>query len=91
MTEPASTWTSLLPAGRRYLAIPSRRHPLVIASLDRAVLGYLAGAVLSVPPGAGPVRSLLLTLGLRLFRCWPVRPPAAALRAGGVLLTGDRS
>ena len=39
---------------RAYIAVPSRRRPLIVASWDRAVLRYLADSVLSVPPGAGP-------------------------------------
>ena len=53
---------------RVYVAVPSRQHPLIVASWDRAVLRYLADSVLSVPPGTGPVLSAVLTVGLRLFR-----------------------
>src|SRR4029079_2407467 len=48
---------------RAYIAVPSRRHPLIVASWDRAVLRYLADAVLSVPPGVGQGRSMILTAG----------------------------
>jgi hypothetical protein len=73
---------------RAYIAVPSRQHPLIIASWDRAVLRYLADTVLSVPPGAGPVLSMLLTAGLRLFRhpgSWLL---AVVFRVGGVVLVG---
>jgi hypothetical protein len=60
-------WDELLPAGE-YIVVLSRRRPLVVASRDPAVLRYLAASVLSVPPGTGPVLSLLLTIGLRAFR-----------------------
>ena len=61
---------------RAYIAVPSRRRPLIVASWDRAVLRYLADTVLSVPPGGGQLRSAVLTLGLRLLG-------TAALAAGG--------
>jgi hypothetical protein len=60
-------WAELLPHGE-YIVLPSPRHPLIVASRDPAVLRYLAANVLSVPPGAGPVLSLLVTIGLRAFR-----------------------
>ena len=74
-------WAGLLPAGA-YIAVPSRRRPLVVASWDRAVLRYLADSVLSVPPGAGPVLSVVLTAGLRLLRYPGVWLLAVVLRAG---------
>jgi hypothetical protein len=73
---------------RAYIAVPSRQHPLIVASWDRAVLRHLAVTVLSVPPGAGPLLSMALTAGLRLLRyrgSWLI---ALALRAGGVVLVG---
>ncbi len=63
----ASARVELLSRGK-YLAVPSRRRPLIVASWDPAVLRYLAASVLSVPPGAGPVLTLLVTIGLRVFR-----------------------
>lgn len=60
-------WAELLPWGE-YIVVPSRRRPLIVASRDPAVLRYLAASVLSVPPGTGPVLSLLVTIGLRAFR-----------------------
>ena len=74
----------------RYIAVPARQHPLLIASQDRATLRYVADAVLSVPPGAGPLPSMLLTAGLRLLRLRPVWMLAAGLRLGGVVLVGRR-
>ncbi len=77
------------PAGlRAYAAVPSRRHPMVIASQDPAILRYVADAVLSVPPGTGPAGSLAITAGLRLLRLRPAWMLAAALRGGGVVLVG---
>jgi hypothetical protein len=73
---------------RAYIAVPSRRHPLIVASWDRAVLRYLAEAVLSVPPGSGQGLSMVLTAGLRMLRypgCWLL---AILLRAGGAVLVG---
>ena len=79
MSEPGVSglaWDEFLPRGE-YVAVPSRRRSLIVASRDPAVLRYLAASVLSVPPGAGPVPSLLVTIGLRVFR-----------HLGSVLLAG---
>ena len=73
---------------RAYIAVPSRRHPLIVASWDRAVLRYLADAVLSVPPGVGLGRSMVLTAGLRILRYRESWRLAVLLRAGGVVLVG---
>jgi hypothetical protein len=62
-----SDFAGMLPPGR-YIVVPSRRRPLIVASRDRAVLRYLAASVLSVPPGTGPVAGLLLTIALHAFR-----------------------
>jgi hypothetical protein len=72
---------------RAYIGVP-RRHPLIVASWDRAVLRYLADSVLSVPPGAGRVLSMGLTVGLRMLRYRGSWLLAVALRAGGVVLVG---
>lgn len=40
----------LLPPGRRYLALPSRRHPIVLAEDRPAVLSYVRESLLAVPP-----------------------------------------
>lgn len=60
-------WEELLARGE-YVVVPSRRRPLIVASWDPGVLRYLAASVLSVPPGTGPVLSLLVTIGLRAFQ-----------------------
>jgi hypothetical protein len=57
------------PSGlRSYIAVPSQQAPILIASRDRAVLRYVAGSVLSVPPGAGTAASMVLTAGLSVLR-----------------------
>jgi hypothetical protein len=76
------------PGRRAYIAVPSRRRPLIVASWDRAVLRYLADSVLSVPPGTGPVLSMVLTAGLRMFRYPALWLLAVMLRAGGAVLVG---
>jgi hypothetical protein len=86
----AAPWSLRTRPGRvrAYVAVPSRQHPLVVASWDRAVLRYLADTVLSVPPGTGPLLSAVLTVGLRLSRhpgSWRL---AILLRAGGAVLVG---
>ncbi len=73
---------------RAYLPVPSPRHPVIVASWDADVMRYLAGAVLSVPPATGPVLSLLLTAGLRLFRHRALWFLAAARPGAGIVLVG---
>jgi hypothetical protein len=73
---------------RAYIAVPSRQRPLIVASWDRAVLRYLADTVLSVPPGAGQVLSMVLTVGLRMLRYPGSWLLAVLLRAGGAVLVG---
>jgi hypothetical protein len=68
--------------------VPSRRRPLIVASCDPAVLRYLADSVLTVPPGTGPVLSLLLTAGLRLLRRRGTWVLAALLGAARVVVVG---
>jgi len=73
---------------RAYIAVPSRERPLIVASWDRAVLRYLADTVLSVPPGVGQAISMVLTVGLRMFRYPGSWLLAAVLRVGGAVLVG---
>ena len=85
----AAPWSLRSRPGRRaYIAVPSRQRPLIVASWDRAVLRYLADSVLSVPPGTGPVLSMVLTAGLRMFRYPASWLLAVMLRAGGAVLVG---
>jgi hypothetical protein len=72
---------------RAYIGVP-RRHPLIVASWDRAVLHYLADSVLSVPPGGGRIRSMALTAGIRMLRYRGSWLLAAVFRMGGVVLVG---
>jgi hypothetical protein len=71
-----------------YVAVRSRRRPLLVASRDPAVLRYVADAVFPVPPGAGPLRSLALTAGLRLLRHPAAWTLATAAGAAEVVLVG---
>lgn len=87
---PWSLRSRAAPGLRAYIAVPSRQHPLFVASWDRAVLRYLADTVLSVPPGTGQLLSMVLTAALRLLRYpgpWLI---ALALRAGDAVLVGSR-
>jgi hypothetical protein len=87
----AAPWSLRMRPARRvraYVAVPSRQHPLVVASWDRAVLRYLADTVLSVPPGTGQLLSAVLTVALRLFRHPGSWRFAILLRAGGAVLVG---
>jgi hypothetical protein len=53
---------------RGYVALPSRRRPVLVADREPALLRYLSESLLTIPPGAGPVTSLLGSLGLWLLR-----------------------
>lgn len=76
----APLWRSLLPPGtawvrrsaRRqsaaYLALPSVDQAVVVVSRDPLILRYVAGSVLSTPPGGGRLRSMAYAVGLRLLR-----------------------
>lgn len=56
----------LLVDTERYVALPSNREPLILASGDRAALGYFARRLSTVPPGN--TRVWLTTVGLRALR-----------------------
>lgn len=63
------------PGARQLLAIPSAVAPLILMSPDREAWEYVRSSVLTVPPGAGPVKSLLFTAALTLLRLpgtWPI-------------------
>ena len=75
-------------AARTYLAFPSSRRPLLIASRDDAVLRYVATSVVSVPPGSGPVPTMVLTAGLRVLRRQAGWSLATLLGAVRVVLVG---
>lgn len=75
-------------AVRTYIAAPSQQSPVLIASRDPAVLRYVADSVLSVPPGAGSLHSIVLTAGLRMLRHPAGWILAATVRAGGIVLVG---
>ncbi len=100
LAVPASPWSSPLATGaaraagpgtlRMYVAIPSRQRPVLVASRDAAVLRYVAASVLSVPPGAGLLPSIILTAGLRLLRFPVIWNLAAIMRAAGVVAVGLR-
>ena len=62
---PAAAGTAGL---RSYVAVGSQQAPILISSRDPAVLRYVAGSVLSVPPGAGTAASLIATAGLAALR-----------------------
>lgn len=70
-----------------YVTYP-REMPVVIASKDAAVLRYVANSVLSVPPGAGRVPSMIFTSGLRMLRRPIMWTFASAVRAAGTVLVG---
>jgi aminoglycoside phosphotransferase len=49
---PQTQWRGLLPAGRRFVALPSRGRPVVIAEDLPSVRGYVRTALLASPPGS---------------------------------------
>jgi hypothetical protein len=73
---------------RAYIAVPSRQRPLLVASRDPSVLRYVASSVLSVPPGAGPLASMVLTPVLRILRMPAAWVLAAWAGVAGVVLVG---
>lgn len=73
---------------RPYVAVPSQQAPVLIASKDAGVLRYVSGSLMSVPPGAGQVASLVLTAGLRLLRFRLVWNLVAALRVARLVAVG---
>jgi hypothetical protein len=73
---------------RAYVAVPSRERPLLVASRDPRVLRYVAGSVLSVPPGAGPLASFALTPALRILRVPAAWVLAVWAGAAAVVLVG---
>jgi hypothetical protein len=95
VAAPARPWPPRRPAAggppgtiRSYVAVRSRRRPLLVASRDPAVLRYVADSVFPVPPGAGPLRSLVLTAGLRLLRHRAAWTLATAAGAAELVLVG---
>lgn len=76
---------------RAYVTVPSHHRPVIVARWDPAVLRYLADAVLTVPPGAGPLLSRLVTAFLPLLRHPATWILAAALRHGGIVVVGEES
>lgn len=47
---PAAPWQDLVAAGSGYVALPSRRRPVVVAEDDPGVLRYVRSALLTRPP-----------------------------------------
>ncbi len=70
-----------------YVAYPDEM-PILIAGKDAAVLRYVADSVLSVPPGAGRIPSMIFTSGLRLLRLPIMWSIAAVVRVTGMVLVG---
>jgi aminoglycoside phosphotransferase len=50
--DPALAWRSVLPPGRRYVALPSRSRPVIVAERTRGALRYTREALLASPPGS---------------------------------------
>jgi hypothetical protein len=69
-----------------YLVLPSCRRPVIVADRDPALIHYISETLLTVPPGAGPVASLLGTIGLWLLRLPGSGALAGALLPGGVII-----
>jgi hypothetical protein len=71
---------------RHYIALPSRRHPMIVASSHPEVLRYVSDNVLSIPPGTGPLAGRVLAAGLGLLRHQAAWDLMAAASGGGVVL-----
>jgi hypothetical protein len=74
-------WGSVLPAGRTFAAVPSRRRPVVIAERDPQVLDYVRTALLANPPGS-PLPGWVFSLARQAMRvpgAWRLAP---TIRAG---------
>ncbi|MGW2571420.1 phosphotransferase family protein [Streptomyces sp. NPDC001537] len=78
-------WRELLPAGRRYVVLPSRRHPVVVAEDRAAVLSYVREALLAVPP---PLPAWLYPAARAALAVPPVRRCVPRLKVPS--LDGDR-
>jgi aminoglycoside phosphotransferase len=78
-----TSWHELLPPGRRFVALPSRHRPVVVAEYDRVVLNYVREALLAVPPRSGLPGWLYTAAGqaLRVPAVWQLLPHVAAGRA----------
>lgn len=50
VAAPAATWQDLVSARRRYVALPSRHRPVLVAEDDPGVLHYVRTALLGRPP-----------------------------------------
>ena len=70
-----SPWRDLLPGGRRFVALPSARRPVILAEDDPGVRSYVRTALLATPPGsslpdwayAGAARILRVSAAWRLL------------------------
>jgi hypothetical protein len=69
---------------RCYVALPSTRRPVIVADRDPALLRYVSGSLLTVPPGVGPVASFVLTVGLQILRLPGAWAVARAVLPGGM-------
>lgn len=94
-TGPAQ-WRTVLPPGRRFVALPSGRAPLVIAEQDPSVLRYVRTALLAAPPGS-PLPGWVFATArevLRLPVSWRLAPrvqaPAGAAGPPAELVDGHR-
>ncbi|HEX3647560.1 MAG TPA: hypothetical protein VHV49_03975, partial [Pseudonocardiaceae bacterium] len=52
VAAPAAEWQALLPAGRRFVALPSRTRPVLVAEDRSWVRHYVRTALLTSPPGS---------------------------------------
>jgi hypothetical protein len=85
--NPRADGASETQVAQSYVVYPSET-PILVAGKDAAVLRYVADSVLSVPPGAGRIPSMVFTSGLRLLRLPIMWSFAAIVRATGVVFVG---
>jgi hypothetical protein len=67
-----------------YVALPTWRQPVIVADRDPDLLRYVSYSLLTVPPGVGPLASLVCTVGLRLVRLRGLWTAACSILPGRV-------
>ncbi|NMH96644.1 phosphotransferase family protein [Pseudonocardia acidicola] len=78
-------WQELLPPGRRFVALPSRHRPVVVAEFERPVLSYVRTSLLAAPPRSGLPSWVYAAArqALRIRPLWRLLPRPASRGPGG--------
>lgn len=69
-------WQELLPPGRRFVALPSKQRPIVVAEAEPRVLRYVRTALLATPPRSAAPAWLYTSArhALRVPGAWRLAP-----------------